>query len=78
MMRFVGVCTQTLGFLTFQTKTRHALQRWFGVFRVAFGLQNHRAYSPSPKAEGIFDRLTKYFFSSKIWWSKFGGNKLTK
>ena len=64
--------------ITFQTKTRHALQRRFGVFRVAFGLQNHRAYSPSPKVEGIFDRLKKYFFSSKIWWSTFGGNKLTK
>ena len=24
------------------------------------------------------DRLEKYFFSSKIWWSKFGENKLTK
>ena len=27
---------------------------------------------------GTNDRLEKYFFSSKIWWSKFGGNKLTK
>ena len=27
---------------------------------------------------GTKDRLEKYFFSSKIWWSKFGGNKLTK
>ena len=74
-MRFVGVCTP---WSHFTTKTKHGLQRWFDVFPGEFGLQNHRAHSPCTKVDGIEDRLEKYFSSSKIWWSKFGENKLTK
>ena len=50
----------------------------FGGFQDSNKANNWRLMSFWVGLRGTKDRLEKYFFSSKIWWSKFGGNKLTK
>ena len=72
------VCMESAELLTVGSIFHMWLGPSFGGFQDSNKANNWRLMSFWVGLRGTKDRLEKYFFISKIWWSKFGGNKLTK